>query len=688
MSRTLRFGAFLSLLAVTSVGTLSCGPVRGMGDVSTVIPDGGFNTPMRAWNPCPPGQNRCFRNPAANEEIAQSCRMQGEFSTYSEIDCRAQGLSCFESISNGIVSARCVACQPNQVRCSDDASEVWQCSPEGDAYDVTRMCDVAHGEACRNGQCVNLCQDNSIANTNIGCEYYAVDLDNAVVGDGRSAASQQYAVVVSNPDPVLTARVIIEINTAPPGMPPMRRMVASAVIAPNDLETFRLPARELDCSAPGTFNTGTHTCLSSNAYHVVATIPVIAYQFNPLENSSVFSNDASLLIPTNSLNGDYIATGWPQTIATSMDPNTNFGENLRAFLTIVGTEANTRVTITPTAAVVPTGMDGPLPMGAPIGRPFTVTLGAFDVLNLESGAFGADFTGSHIEPMGGAVAVFSGSEASDSPAWTTMAERACCADHLEEQLVPRRTAASQFVMVHMPSRSRAVRAAGGPVAEVNEPQWFRLVNVGNDVASVDTTILIDPRNPDQGTLSFNLNPGAQRTLRTLQDFEVSADQPLLGSTITGSQATTGIPTDQPGGDPSMILVPPVRQWRSRYVFLTPDKYAFDFVTIAARASTHVTLDGTALPFADCPMTRADTCVDRPMMPCPPPNYVVYRCQLSFPRISPTRRAPDNVLPGRQQDGVHIVDSDDRDQGVMVIVSGFDSYVGYGYAGGTRTESIN
>jgi hypothetical protein len=614
--------------------------------------------------------------------------MQGEFSTFSEVDCRAQNLSCYESNNGGIITARCVACQPNQIRCSDDASEVWKCSPEGDAFDVLRMCDVANGEACRNGQCVNLCMDNSIANTNIGCEYFAVDLDNAVTGEGRSAASQQYAIVVSNPDPVLTARVRIEINTAPPGMPPVTRMVASAVIAPNDLETFRVPAREVDCSAPGTFNTGTHTCLSSNAYRVTATIPVIAYQFNPLENTSVFSNDASLLLPTNSVAGEYIAIGWPQTIARSDNPMTNFGEDLRAFLTIVGTQPNTRVRVTPTAAVVPTAASGPLPMGAAIGRSFEVALGPFDVLNLESGAFGADFTGSRIEPLSGAVSVFIGSEASDSPIWSTMSERACCADHMEEQLVPRRTAASQFVMVRMPSRTAAVRAAGGPVAVVSEPQWFRLVNVGGDVATVDTTILIDPRNPDQGTLSFNLNPGAQRTLRSLQDFEVSSDQPLLGMTVTGSQSTTGIPIDQPGGDPSMILVPPVRQWRPRYVFLTPDKYAFDFVTIVSRPGVTVTLDGTTLPFADCPMSRADTCVDHPMMPCPPPNYVVYRCQLSFPRITNTRRSPDNVLPGRQQDGVHIVESSDRDQGVMVIVSGFDSYVGYGYAGGTRTETLN
>src|SRR5262249_19247773 len=122
-------------------------------------------------------------------------------------------------------------------------------------------------------------------------------------------------------------------------------------------------------------------------------------------------------------------------------------------------------------------------------------------------------------------------------------------------------------------------------------------------------------------------------------------------------------------------------------------YAFDFVTIVARPDAEVYLDDTPLhdpahPFADCTRERADTCVDRVgQPPCPPPTYVVYRCQLSFPIIDPTLSSPANVQPGRQQDGVHTVTSNDREQGVMVIVNGFDSFVGYGYPAGTRLITI-
>jgi hypothetical protein len=167
---------------------------------------------------------------------------------------------------------------------------------------------------------------------------------------------------------------------------------------------------------------------------------------------------------------------------------------------------------------------------------------------------------------------------------------------------------------------------------------------------------------------------------------VHADQPIVMATVTAGQQAVGIPFDLPGGDPSFIMIPPVSQWRQNYVFLTPDRYAFDFVTIVARPNTRVSLDDTPLPYRDCPVYRADACVDRPDYQCPPPNYVVYRCQLSFPIIDSTRRPP--VSPGRQSDGVHVVTSDDREEGVMVIVSGFDSFVGYGYPGGMRTRTID
>ena len=46
----------------------------------------------------------------------------------------------------------------------------------------------------------------------------------------------------------------------------------------------------------------------------------------------------------------------------------------------------------------------------------------------------------------------------------------------------------------------------------------------------------------------------------------------------------------PGGDPSFLLVPPIEQFRSNYVFLTPDKYDFDFVRIIAPPEAVIVFD--------------------------------------------------------------------------------------------------
>ena len=648
------------------------------------------------WLDCLPGQERCFT------DIRQVCSTAGEFTEVLNTDCVATGSVCVENGNTdpNLRRAQCLPCRPDATTCSADETSALRCASDGSGWATDPMlndfasggpgtpndqCNFDNGEACRNGRCVVLCNDGSIENTNIGCEYYAVDLDNAVTGAGQSAASQQYAVVVSNPDRYHTARVRIEWNTAPQGMTPRPSMVASAVIAPRDLEVFTLPAREVDCSAPGTFNTGTGTCLSSQAYRITANIPVIAYQFNPLSNDQVFSNDASLLVPTNSLSGDYIALTWPQTIADTNNVETDFSEHLRSFMTIVGTAESTTVQVTPTARVIP---GGPIPMGADAGQPFTVRLGPFDVLNLETGGFNADLTGSTVT-TDHPVAVFMGSEAWDVPTWTTLSERSGYADHGEEQIYPRRTIASDYVVPHMPSRTAAVSAAGGQVAVVNEPQWYRVMNAGTVPVHVVTTLPSDPTDLTAGNVEFDLMPSANRTLRGFTDFEVHADGPVAMATYTGGQDTTGIPSSLPGGDPSFIMIPPIRQWRQDYVFLTPNKYAFDFVTIVARPNTTVILDGTPLPFADCPRYRADACVDRVGQPaCPDPNYVVYRCQLSFPVIDQGAPANMNLMPGHQQDGVHEITSDDREQGVMVIVSGFDRYVGYGYPGGTRLTTID
>lgn len=671
-----RIGSLLALLALVGCGE----PVRNSRDAEVQPDRPRTNVDPRRWLDCVPGQQRCFG------EIHQTCTAAGELSSVTEDDCNQRGQVC---VAEG--QLWCVTCRPGERRCTDDSLGVEVCSANGQRWEPDRTCDQSRGEACRAGRCVVLCTDSSIQNTYYGCEYYGIDADNIVETGGRSAASQQYAIVVSNPDPVLTARVEIHRNVNPPGMEPRLERVAQAVIPPRDLETFALPAREVDCSSVAGLNDGTGTCLSSRAYRVTSTYPVVAYQFNPLENVGVFSNDASLLLPTNSLGGQYRVLGYPQQWSRTSNPDTNGNEEIRAWMAIVGTAANTTVEITPSADVIP---GGPIRERVRAGQPFRVTLGPFDVLNLETGGFLQDFTGSIVNPSA-PVAVFSGTECTDVPFWRTTSERQPACDHIEEQLFPAATAAQNYVLSRSPSRTRAVSQAGATVAVVNEPEWFRVLNASSQVVHVTTTLPEDISNPGGPTVAFDLEEGEFRDVRALADFILRADAPVIVGQFMGSQSTTGIPTTLPGGDPALIMVPPVQQWRSDYVFLTPNKYAFDFVQIVARPDVEVFLGNgvTETPVRDydaCVMSRSDGCVETPRHECPAPVYVTYRCQLSFPRIDNSTMPPD-IVAGRQGDGVRTVRSVEpagrTPEGVMVIVSGFDRYVSYAYAGGTNLRPV-
>jgi len=335
-------------------------------------------------------------------------------------DCGARGLACANTLG------RCTPCAPGELLC--DGPTVTKCTDDGQTRAPTEVCNAAAGIACRRGSCIDLCAEASEHRSNVGCEYWPVALDNVVLPDGN-AAIQQYAVIVTNPQLDLAATITVEEDTAKPGDPPNVRQVLTTSLGVGQLEVLKLGPKEVDGSPPGMPNTGTGTALTRGAFRLRSTVPIIAYQFNPLENVDVRSNDATALLPTSALAGtgvSYLVAGWPQTIARSDDPRTNFGQNLRAFLTIVGTAADTKVKITPTARVIP---GGPYDKGVPKGTAIEATLQPFEVLNLETGDFNADFTGSSVE-ADKPIVVYVGSEASDAPFYTDLSRRSCCADHL------------------------------------------------------------------------------------------------------------------------------------------------------------------------------------------------------------------------------------------------------------------
>lgn len=606
------------------------------------------DVPDPAANPCTDGVVECRGTGLTRCENGQPVVLD---------DCGARGQVCAPSL------LRCTPCMPNESTC--DGFDVLRCTEDGQGRTKVQTCDGDRGFACRQGVCTNLCEEATRNKSNVGCEYWAVDLDNAVTNQGN-AALQQYAVIVSNPQPDLAARVTVEEDTAAPGQPSKLRVVAEASVGVRHLEIFRLGPKEVDGSLPDQPNGGTHTALTRGAFRVRSDVPIVAYQFNPLENANVFSNEATLLLPAAALGGgagrSYVVAGWPQTIATSQDPATNFGLDLRAFLTLVGTRPDTRVKIKSTARVVP---GGPLAAGIPKDGEVEVVLQPFDVLNLETGDFNADFTGTLIDASG-PVAVYVGSEASDAPQFDTLASRSCCADHLEEQLVPVRAAGKRWAIGRMPNRTKALAAAGAAIAPFDEPELYRIVTTKAGKTRITTSL---PAPYD----AFDLDgEGTHTTIAAFADFTLTATQPVLVADVQVSQEAAGVARGLPGGDPSLTFVPPIEQWRNEYVLLTPDKYAFDFLVMTAPTGASVYLDGLPVDGKVCEQGST-------------PGFVVYRCQLSFPTVDPEKVSPNNVLPGRQNDGVHRVVSD---YPMSVLVYGFDSFVSYAYAGGTELLEIN
>jgi hypothetical protein len=338
----------------------------------------------------------------------------------------------------------------------------------------------------------------------------------------------------------------------------------------------------------------------------------------------------------------------------------------------------TGVAVTLSTATIP----GPNIRAGQPGDTLTFNIGAHDVINLETGGFNADFTGTRVS-SDKPVAVFTGGEASDVPYFSTFAERDCCADHLEEQLFPSSALGSQFVAVKSPERTRYLAEAGMNVAVPQDPRneapdLWRVLAVRD--ATVVTTNLPPPDN------RFFLDAGDVVTFRSNRDFVLDATRPVSFGQFPVSQQRTFIPTlvdgvRAPGGDPSSMMVPPVAQWRSKYVFLVPNKYVYDFMLIALPQTSSLFFDGedlmAVLPRCEYfPAGELNLSGD-----AVPTKYVGLRCPLSDPEIE------DLFNPIYQNDGRHVLESRDGQRfGLMVF--GWDSYVSYGYPGGTDVRQIN
>jgi hypothetical protein len=86
-------------------------------------------------------------------------------------DCEAEGLVCAPTLG-------CATCAPGSKYCI--GNEVHECGPDGQPTGpVVETCDVNAGLTCSDGACKTACQIAEDQPSNVGCEFWAVDLDQA-----------------------------------------------------------------------------------------------------------------------------------------------------------------------------------------------------------------------------------------------------------------------------------------------------------------------------------------------------------------------------------------------------------------------------------------------------------------------------------------------------------------------------
>jgi hypothetical protein len=526
-------------------------------------------------------------------------------------------------------------CQPGEGKCV--GQRIYTCGAAGAGWRAGKLCEWP--ESCNLGACTDPCSMAKAERSYVGCEYFAVDLDNIPSSKGYSPRDAQFAIVVSYAGSSEHA-VGVKVFSMVGGK---EKVVAEGTVAPGGVRIFKVGPQNV-----------TGTVKGVSAFRVSAAAPVTVYQFNPLNNTlEAFSNDASLLLPVPSLDKEYIAvTGDGVLVSDMYDKSKTYKAG--AFVTVVGVTDDTKVTITPSAALAAGS-------GIPGGKkPVTRTINRYEVLSVASdvAALAKNLSGTLVK-ADKPVAVFAGNGATVVP---NNSAKKCCADHLEEQMIPLSAWGKTFVA----GRTRPRKTTGTPEAD-----WWRLTGGAKGIK-----LTYSPAAPKGAPATLDRGQSAHFSSTT--SFVVQASGPVLLTQFMTSANTTGEKKSGaactadaqcgglgfeavcdrgycgPVGDPAMILVPPVEQFRSDYVFLVPDDYYKDYATFIVPVDATLTLDKATVNATPTPVGTINGT-----------SYGLVYADLS--------------------DGKHRV-SASKPFGVLAY--GLDAYVSYGYPAGLDLKRIN
>ena len=505
------------------------------------------------------------------------------------------------------------------------------------------------------------CLEAQTSHSYIGCDYWPTVTANNVW------SIFDYAVVVANAG-ATTANITVTGPSA---------TNETATVAPGGLATIYLkwvaPLKGSDTDNCGVATPLPGSVLArSAAYHLVASVPVTVYQFSALEYTGQggpsgkswsscpgnticasygqavgcysFSNDASLLLPSTAMTGNYRVTGHAGWGAAMLGPTASITA------TTDNTTVNVKVSTTGSVAA-----GGGIPATA-AGGTLTLTLNAGDVAELVGGnTDSSDLSGSLVQ-ANQPVQVITGMPCLDVP------DNAPACDHVEESNLPAETLGQDYIVAQPAGPSGA--AAGHNVRIYGNFDGTNLTYVPSAPANCPTTInagqVVDCGSPlgsiceNDTTGAPNAPCGAGNVVST--DFEVKGDHAFAVGTFTLGASivdpSTAAPNQQ--GDPDQSIAVAVAQFRTKYVFLAPTDYPNNFVVVIAPTGTSVSLDG--LPVSTTPT------------PVGTSGYGVIRVKL-----------------GTGNAGAHVLNASNP---VGIEVMGYGSYTSYTYPGGLDLKYIS
>jgi hypothetical protein len=441
------------------------------------------------------------------------------------------------------------------------------------------------------------CTEASSSHSYIGCDYWPTVTANNVW------SIFDYAVVVANGQ-TTTATVTVT-------GPSMTNQTVT--VDAGSLTKIYLPwvsvLKGMDTDACGTAIPFTSSVLArSAAYHLVASVPVTVYQFNALEyvgqggpsgkdwsscpgnqlcdgveavGCYSFTNDASLLLPSTAMTGNYRVTGhggWGEAMMGSYMAITATADN-----TTVNLHVSTTGSVTAGGNIAATAAGGTL----------TLTMNAGDVAELVGAPTDAsDLSGSLVNATN-PVQVITGLPCIYVP------DSAEACDHIEESNLPAETLGEDYV----------VAQPTGPLANAVGQEVRIYGNFDN------TTLTYAPSTPTG--CPTTINAGDVVTCGVIaQDFEVKGNNSFAVGIFTQGASVVDPATQPPNqqGDPDQSMISAVKQYRTSYIFLAPTDYTNNYAVVVGPTGTTLTLDGSPVTATATPVGSTGFAITRIKLP--------------------------------------------------------------------------